>query len=99
MTTENSAPKPARTRAATFEKSFSELEEVVRRLEAGQLTLSEATKLFEDGMKLAKQCNELLSSAELRISRLKNQFAEQMNLVTENGDADEFEDDDEEDDD
>ena len=97
MTTENNTPKPARTRAATFEKSFAELEEVVRRLEAGQLTLSDATKLFEDGMKLAKQCNELLSNAELKISRLKSQFAEQMNLVTEEDDAAEFDDDGEDD--
>ena len=97
MTTENSAPKPARTRAATFETAFTQLEEVVRRLEAGQLTLSDATKLFEDGMKLAKQCNELLSSAELRISRLKSQFAEQMNLVAEEDGEDELEDDGEDD--
>lgn len=95
MTTENNTPKPSRTRAATFEKSFAELEEVVRRLEAGQLTLSEATSLFENGMKLAKQCNELLAGAELKISRLKNQFAEQMNLVPD-GDGDDGSDDDDE---
>jgi exodeoxyribonuclease VII small subunit len=97
MTSENNSPKPARSRAATFEKSFAELEEVVRRLEAGQLTLSEATTLFETGMKLAKQCNELLAGAELKISRLKTQFAEQMNLVPDGDeDSDDLDDDGEE---
>ena len=57
------------------------LEEVVRRLESGGLSLDEATKLFESGMKLATWCNEILSSAELKITRLQANFAEQMNLV------------------
>lgn len=69
------------SRAATFESSFTRLEEVVRRLEEGKLTLDEASGLFEEGMKLAKTCNELLSNAELKITRLKSNFAEQMNLV------------------
>ena len=54
---------------------------MVRNLEAGQLSLDEASGLFEEGMRLAKRCNELLSHAELRITRLRSQFAEQMDLV------------------
>lgn len=69
--------------AATFEKSYTRLEEVVRKLEAGQLSLDEASGLFEEGMRLAKRCNELLSHAELRITRLRSQFAEQMSLAPE----------------
>lgn len=81
MTTEKAGGKKSGTRAATFESSFTRLEEVVRRLEEGKLTLDEASGFFEEGMKLAKTCNELLSSAELKITRLKSNFAEQMNLV------------------
>ncbi len=81
MTTDKSTGKKSSSRAATFESSFTRLEEVVRKLEEGQLTLDEASGLFEEGMKLAKSCNELLSSAELKITRLKSNFAEQMNLV------------------
>ncbi|NQW21799.1 MAG: exodeoxyribonuclease VII small subunit [Chloroflexi bacterium] len=73
-------PKPA---AKSFENSFSQLEEVVRKLEAGGLSLDEATNLFESGMKLATKCNEILSSSELKITRLQANFAEQMNLVPE----------------
>jgi exodeoxyribonuclease VII small subunit len=75
------------SKAGSFERSFQKLEETVRRLEAGQLTLDEATRLFEEGMKLAKQCSELLSTAELKITRLQSGFAEQMNLVPEDGTA------------
>ena len=65
----------------SFEESFSQLEETVRKLEAGQLPLDQATGLFEEGMKLARRCNELLSSAELKVSRLQTAFAEQMRLL------------------
>ena len=68
--------------AKSFENAFDKLEEVVRKLETGGLSLDEATKLFESGMKLATKCNEILSSAELKITRLQANFAEQMNLVT-----------------
>ena len=36
----------------SFEETFSQLEETVRKLEAGQLPLDQATGLFEEGMKL-----------------------------------------------
>jgi exodeoxyribonuclease VII small subunit len=76
------------TKAASFESSFTRLEEVVRKLEEGKLTLDQASALFEEGMQLAKACNEALSSAELRITRLRSNFAEQMNLVPDDeGDA------------
>jgi exodeoxyribonuclease VII small subunit len=65
----------------SFEETFSQLEEAVRKLEAGQLPLDQATGLFEEGMKLARRCNELLSSAELKVSRLQTAFAEQMRLM------------------
>jgi exodeoxyribonuclease VII small subunit len=81
----DSTPKPA---AKTFENSFAELEDVVRKLETGGLSLDEATKLFESGMKLATKCNEILSSSELKITRLQANFAEQMNLVPSDDDMD-----------
>ncbi|MBI4219401.1 MAG: exodeoxyribonuclease VII small subunit [Chloroflexi bacterium] len=74
------APQPK-----NFEESFSRLEETVRALEAGKLSLDEATKLFEQGMALAKRCNELLSAAELKVTRLQSAFAEQMRFLQDNG--------------
>ena len=83
-TTEQKGAKPA---AKSFENAFASLEEVVRKLEAGGLSLDEATNLFESGMKLATKCNEILSSAELKITRLQANFAEQMNLVQDDDDS------------
>ena len=65
----------------TFEEAFTELRETVQALEAGNLSLEEATKLFDSGMRLAKTCNELLSAAELQISRLQRSFGEQMAMI------------------
>lgn len=80
--TSKSPEKPGKSgKNGSFEETFSQLEETVRKLEAGQLPLDQATGLFEEGMKLARRCNELLSSAELKVSRLQTAFAEQMRLV------------------
>ena len=84
MTQPSDSPEPksqAKPKKNSFESAFEQLEQSVRKLEAGQLSLAEATDLFEEGMKLAKRCNELLSTTELRVSRLQTAFAEQMRLV------------------
>jgi len=65
----------------TFEEAFTELRETVQALEAGNLSLEEATNLFDNGMRLAKTCNELLSAAELQISRLQRSVGEQMAMI------------------
>lgn len=67
----------------SFEDAFTRLESVVRRLESGQMSLDQSTELFEEGMKLAKSCTEMLNSAELKIKRLQQGLAEQLNLVSE----------------
>ncbi len=72
--------------AKSFENAFSELEEIVRKLETGGFSLDESTTLFESGMKLASKCNEILTSSELKITRLQKKFAEQMNLVPDDED-------------
>jgi exodeoxyribonuclease VII small subunit len=54
----------------TFEQAFAELEEIVRKLEAGGLTLEESLALFERGQALAAHCNTQLDQAELKIRQL-----------------------------
>ncbi len=53
-----------------FEEAFATLEEMVRRLEGGDLPLEEALALYERGMTLAQHCQSLLDRAELRLTRL-----------------------------
>ena len=67
----------------SFEEAYTNLEETVRALEEGGLSLAEATRVYEEGTRLARICNELLSSAELRITRLQTAYGEQMRLLTE----------------
>ncbi len=54
----------------TFELSLKELEKIVRRLEDGDLPLEDSLKLFEDGVKLSRECQERLNQAERRIEVL-----------------------------
>ena len=54
----------------TFESSLGELEKIVRKLEDGELSLEESLKLFEDGVRLSRECQERLNAAERRIEIL-----------------------------
>jgi exodeoxyribonuclease VII small subunit len=54
----------------TFEKNLKQLEDVVARLEQGDLPLDEAMKLFQEGMRLSKLCSQRLSSVEQEIKKL-----------------------------
>ncbi len=54
----------------TFETSLEELERIVRELEQGELTLEKSLELFEQGVKLSRECQERLSQAERRIEIL-----------------------------
>lgn len=54
----------------SFEEAFAELEDVVRRLEAGGLSLEESLALYERGQALAAYCNRQLDQAELKVSQL-----------------------------
>lgn len=54
----------------TFEASLMDLEKIVRELEQGDLSLEESLKLFEDGVRLSRECQERLNQAERRIEIL-----------------------------
>ena len=54
----------------TFESSLEALEEIVVKLEHGDLALEESLELFEQGIRLSRECQERLSQAERRIEVL-----------------------------
>jgi exodeoxyribonuclease VII small subunit len=58
------------TKPKTFESSLEELERIVRQLEQGELTLEKSLELFEQGVKLSRDCQERLNQAERRIEIL-----------------------------
>lgn len=53
-----------------FEKSMENLENIVTELEKGELNLDESVKKFEEGMKISKQCSDMLQEAEKKITML-----------------------------
>ena len=57
---------------ATFEQSMSQLEQLVARMEQGDVALDEALKAFEQGMKLVTVCKAQLAQAELKVEQVMN---------------------------
>ena len=54
----------------TFEASLEALEHIVRQLEQGDLPLEKSLELFEQGIRLSRECQERLNQAERRIEIL-----------------------------
>lgn len=62
--------KKSESQSRSFEASLTALEKVVRELERGDLPLEESLKLFEQGVKLSRECQERLNQAERRVELL-----------------------------
>jgi exodeoxyribonuclease VII small subunit len=62
--------KKTEAQGKNFEASLAALEKIVRQLERGDLPLEESLKLFEQGVKLSRECQERLSQAERRVELL-----------------------------
>lgn len=60
----------------TFEESMDRLEEIVRLLEDNELPLNDTIALFEEGLKLAKSCDEQLGKFEEKVKMLKEKSEE-----------------------
>ncbi len=53
-----------------FEKKIKRLEDIVQSMEGGDLALENSLKLFEEGVKLTKECHTQLSEAEQKVKTL-----------------------------
>jgi exodeoxyribonuclease VII small subunit len=62
--------KSAEAKSKSFETQLASLEQVVHELERGDLPLEESLKLFEEGVRLSRECQERLNQAERRIEVL-----------------------------
>lgn len=63
----------------TLEENFTKLEEMIARMENKEIGLEESFQLYEEGMKLLKQCNDQIDRVEKKVQILK-----------QNGETDEF---------
>ncbi len=69
-----------------FEKSLQQLEQIVNKMENGELGLQDSLASFEQGIKLAKQCQDTLSEAELRVEQLIEKNGLQQTVPFEDSD-------------
>lgn len=58
------------SKTVKFEEAIAKLEETVRLLESGSLTLDESIEKYEDALKYVKICNEMLQNAEQKVKIL-----------------------------
>ena len=56
--------------ADSFEESMKRLEEIVKKLESGKLSLGESIALYSEGVKLSQECRNTIASAELTVKQL-----------------------------
>lgn len=61
---------PETSQIAQFEQSLDELEQLVVRMEQGELSLDDSLSSFERGIALYRNCQSALEQAELRVSQL-----------------------------
>jgi len=61
---------PADIESMSFEDALAELEQIVRRLEAGQVKLDDAILCYERGTQLKRHCERKLNEAQQRVDRI-----------------------------
>ena len=73
--------EPEPTAELDFEAALAELEQLVARMEAGDMTLEASLAAFERGVTLTRQCQAALRSAELKVQKLtQNDTLEELDL-------------------
>lgn len=65
-----------------FEKNLKRLEDIVGKMEKGDISLEDSLKFFEEGVKLSRECNAKLTEAELKVKKLMS-FDKDGHPVTE----------------
>ena len=65
----------------SFEQDFNRLQEIVKRLDQGELSLEKSLELFEEGIKLFRRCQVDLNKAEDRISQLVKSVDQELKIV------------------
>lgn len=63
--------KTTKTSASTIEEKLKRLEEISDVLDRGTLPLEEQLTMYEEGVKLAKECREYIENAKLRVTTLE----------------------------
>ncbi len=67
-----SQPTPPPSAVADFERSLDELEQLVQKMERGDMSLDESLQAYERGVSLFRHCQTALEQAELRVRQLSD---------------------------
>lgn len=67
----------------TFEGSLKRLEQIVNKLEQGEVPIEESIALYEEGLALSKTCIEKLTQAELKLKKLSKDIDGNFQLLDE----------------
>lgn len=57
----------------SLEESFEQLDEIIRELQGGDMTLEDSFKKYEEGMKLIKNCNDAIDKVEKKLIVLEEE--------------------------
>lgn len=63
-------------KTTSFEAKLTTFQEIINTLDSGELPLEEQVKLYEKGMKIAKELKEFLEKAEMKIIEINKNFEE-----------------------
>lgn len=77
------ADKKGKNKELNFEESLEQLEEIVKKLEVGDVPLDDAIEEFNKAMKLAQSCDEKLKTAEVAITKLVKDNGEESDFQIE----------------
>lgn len=70
MSAPRKASKKHSTEPCDFEKSLQQLNQLVEKMEAGQLSLEASLQCFEEGVAIIRQCQKALQTAEQKVQML-----------------------------
>lgn len=62
----------------SFEDTYARLEQIIQRLEQGDLPLEQSINLYEEGMRLAEECDRHLNRAELKVTQILSAAADEL---------------------
>ena len=76
----STSPNPSPKAAVPFEEALQKLETIVTAMESGDLPLENLIARYEEGVKLAKVCQDKLAEAELKIQQLEKTAVGELKL-------------------
>lgn len=67
------ATETKKTKQLSFEKGLKQLEELVKKMESGEIELEKALEMYEEGVKLSRELERILTEAEKKIEMLSRE--------------------------